>query len=235
MRVALKYETLERISLPSPIDRLSYIAELCRGKRVLDIGCYDETALAKRNTQHWLHGRIGVVAKQVIGVDSSPQVPLQGIRTGPNSTIHSGNGIDPHVTDLDDAAIDVIVAGEFIEHIEELSQFFANMKRRFPGRTLLVSTPNGLAFSNVLLGTIGREAQHPDHVHLFTFKILNTLCDRAGFADWKTIPYRFYATEMILGSRGMRKLSARCAEPLVRLVEKIFPLLSFGYVVQIIL
>ena len=233
MPATLRYETLERLPITRPVERVGLIAELCRGKRVLDIGCLDETALAKRETLHWLHGRIGTVAASVIGIDNSLQIPPEGLRTGANSAIYRGDGMDPRLPLLSDAEIDIIVAGEFIEHIESPLAFFANMKRRFAGAELVVSTPNGLAFANTMLGMIGREAQHPDHLHLFTFKVLSTLCGRAGFRDWQIIPYGFYATEMILGSVGLRRLAARGVEPVVRAVEWMFPLLSFGYVVRI--
>ena len=60
--VELAYDTLERVPMPRPVDRLDYVSGVCRGHRVLDIGCLDETAHAKRDTAHWLHGRIGTVA-----------------------------------------------------------------------------------------------------------------------------------------------------------------------------
>ena len=229
----LTYETLERIHPPRPVDRLAFIADACRGQRVLDIGCLDETALAKRDTEHWLHGRIAAVAASVVGVDFSSQIPDTGLITAPNAAIYRGDGIDPQVAALDDGAIDIITAGEFIEHIEQPLAFFAAMKRRFPGRELIISTPNGLALANSLLGLAGGEAQHPDHIHLFTYKVLNTLCLRAGFTDYQIIPYRFYATELLMGSRGAKRLAVALAERMVRVGEWCFPLLSFGYVVRI--
>ena len=97
---------------------------------------------------------------------------------------------------------------------------------------MVLSTPNGGCFSNTLLGIFGREAQHPDHLHVFSYKILNTICLRAGLSDYKIIPYKFYATEMILASRGFKRVSARLTERLVNGVEYVFPLLSFGYIVD---
>ena len=83
-----------------------------------------------------------------------------------------------------------------------------------------------------MLGLIRREAQHPDHIHVFTFKILNTLAARAEFQSWEITPYRFYATEMILNSTGPKRALTVVVERLVRVVEGFFPLLSFGYVVR---
>ena len=229
---SLTYETLEQLAVEQPVERIPFISEICRGKRVLDLGSLDETALVKRDTEHWLHGRLGEVAAEVIGIDCSESLPADGLTTGSKSRIYKGDATDPQIPGRRDDEIDVIVAGEFIEHIDSPLAFFRTMKRRFPGRELVISTPNGLAFSNTLLGAARREAQHPDHVHVFTYKILNTLASRAGFAAWEIRPYRFYATEMILNSRGAKRVLAVVVERFVRVVERLFPLLSFGYVLK---
>lgn len=235
MATKLKYETLERITLSQPVERVGFIAEFCRGKRVLDIGCLDETAMLKQNTGHWLHRRISDVATDVIGIDNSETLPDCGLVTGPNARIFRGNGVDPDLDQFDGRSIEVIVAGEFIEHLESPMTFLRNMRRHFPGRELIFSTPNGAAFANALLGTIGREAQHPDHLLTSTYKTLNTLCLRSGCEAWQITPYRFYATEMLLQLTGIKHLSVRCVEQLIRVVEQLFPLRSFGYVVHVTL
>lgn len=229
----LKYETLEKLPVQRPVDRLDFIADHCVGKVVLDIGCFDETALVKRETRHWLHGRLAAKAKVVVGVDNSTKIPREGLQTAANAAIYCGDGVhvDESLAGRND--YDVIVAGEFIEHIENPLEFFREMKARFPGRELLISTPNGVSFANTLLGLIGREVQHHDHLHNFTFKILNTLCLRAGFTRWEIIPYRFYATEMILNSTGAKRAFVSLVESSIKLVERMFPLLSFGYILRV--
>jgi len=229
----LDYSNFERLPIPQPVDRLSYIAEACRGKIVLDIGCLDETALVKQDSPYWLHQRISRTAKRVIGVDNSRLVPEEGISTGPNSRIMRGDATNRDVLGDDAEQIDVIVAGEFIEHIEDPSAFLRMMKKSFDGKTLILSTPNGMSLSNSLMGLFRREVQHPDHLHNFTFKTLNTLCMRAEFRHWKIIPYRFFATEMILRTTGLVRVAARCAEFTFRLGERLFPNLSFGYIVHV--
>ncbi|MEC3912232.1 hypothetical protein U5A82_17640 [Sphingobium sp. CR2-8] len=51
MAEPLTYATLERIQVPRPADRLGFIANLRRDRRVLDIGCLDETALQTRSVE----------------------------------------------------------------------------------------------------------------------------------------------------------------------------------------
>jgi SAM-dependent methyltransferase len=162
-------------------------------------------------------------------------IPPDGLVTSEKSVIFRGDGveIDKSILSIDD--FEVIIAGEFIEHIDSPLRFFLNMRRAYPGRELIISTPNGACFANTLLGCIGREVQHHDHLHNFSFKILNTLCLRAGFTDWTIVPYRFYATEMILNSRGLKRLLVQTVEKFIRSIERMFPLLSFGYVVKVTL
>ena len=229
----LSYESLEKLDVGAPVDRLAYISRACTGRSVLDIGCYDETALEKRGTPHWLHGRILAVAKSVVGIDISEKIPDEGVASGRNGIIFRRDAAKLDLSGIDASGIDVAVAGEFIEHIENPLEFLRAVKRNLDGREFILSTPNGACFANALMGSIGREVQHPDHVHNFTYKTLNTVCLRAGFRSWEIIPYRFYATEMIMASSGTKKLFVRFAQSCIRVVERFFPLLSFGYVVRI--
>ena len=233
MQHVLSYESLEKLAVPAPVDRLDYIASRCEGRIVLDIGCYDETALEKRGTRHWLHGRILGEARYVTGIDISDKLPPEGLETGANGRIlcRDAARLDLHGVDVDE--IEVVVAGEFIEHLENPLEFFRGIKRALPGRELLLSTPNGVCFSNTLMGAIGREVQHPDHLQNFTYKTLNTMFLRAGFKSWEIIPYRFYATEMILSSSGAKKRFVALVQACIRVVERCFPLLSFGYIVRV--
>lgn len=229
----ISYKNFERIKVRRPVDRLGYIADFCEGKCVLDVGCLDETALVKKDTIHWLHGRIASKARQVIGIDNSSNIPPGDcLITGQNSKIVRGDATDIDLQLLDPKQIDVIVAGEFIEHIECPVDFLRKLKQRFPGKDLILSTPNGCSFSNSMMGAVGREVQHPDHLFNFTYKTLNTTCIRAGLEGWEIIPYSFYATEMIMKMRGTARQLTRLSASGVRVIERMFPLLSFGYIVR---
>lgn len=229
----ISYANFERIGVKRPVDRLGYIADFCEGKCVLDVGCLDETALIKRDTIHWLHGRISSKARKVIGIDNSSSISSEGhLITGPNSKIFRGDATSIDLKLLGGDQIDVIVAGEFIEHIECPIDFLRKIKQRFPGKELILSTPNGFSFSNLVMGAIGREVQHPDHLFNFTYKTLNTTCTKAELEGWEIIPYSFYATEMIMNSHGIVRQLIRLSASVVRIIERAFPLLSFGYIVR---
>jgi hypothetical protein len=166
-----------------------------------------------------------------VGVDSSVKIPPEGLRTAPNALILRGDAVEIGADILAMADFDIVVAGEFIEHLESPLAFLKKLRATLPGRELVLSTPNGACFANTFMGLFGREVQHPDHLANFSYKLLNTLCLRAGLQSWEIRPYRFYATEMFLSSRGAKRAAAMGVQSAIRLVERGFPLLSFGYVV----
>jgi hypothetical protein len=232
----LRYEPLERLAVARPVDRLAYVAELCRGKEVLDLGAMDETAhAAKSGRGTWLHERIAAVATRVVGVDNSSLVPEAGLATFPNARIVRGDvtriadWLDAH-----DFTPDVVVAGELIEHMENPLALLRGLAstERLRGRTLVLTTPNATAFHNVAVGLLSRESTHVDHLCILSFKTLNTLCRRAGFPRWEIVPYRAAFTEMRARNSGLRRAAVAAGERFVNGVEWLFPLLSFGYVVR---
>jgi SAM-dependent methyltransferase len=233
----LSYAPLERLSVPRPVDRITYMARACKGLRVLDLGAMDETAwTAKRGRGTWLHEEISRYALRVDGIDISALVPAEGLATGPNATIRRGDITDPvRLLALLGYDIDVIVAGELIEHLANPLEFlkaFAGIDR-LSGRTLILSTPNATALHNVLIGLARRESTHHDHLCILSYKTLTTLCSRAGFSDWEIIPYFARFTEMQERHSGLAGAAVRAAQRLVNWIEWMFPLLSFGYLVRI--
>jgi len=186
----------------------------------------------KCETPHWLHGEIIKVARRVLGVDYSNLVPPEGIATGPNSRIEHGDvtRLGDFVRDTD---FEVVVAGELLEHLQDPLGFLCQLRRLYAGRELVLTTPNATSLANVVLGLASRESNHHDHLQVFSFKTLNTLCLRAGFQDWEIIPYHVYFTEMILRATGLRRVLVQTSENLVNIAERVFPMLSGGIILHV--
>jgi len=239
----LEYKPLERIKIGRPVNRITYLEKLALGKLCLDIGALDETAVfLKQSTKFWLHKQLASVAQKVIGVDLSPLIPHEGIKTFDNAIIYNFNIYDLGKTDkiADNVAAsdcDVFIAGELIEHLENPLAFLKlfTCKAELAGKTLAISTPNASSFHNALIGFFGMESTHKDHLMIFSYKTLNTLCIRASAKDWEIIPAYSSYDEMRLSSKGIFKIFVSFFERFVNLVEFIFPLRSGGYVVKITL
>jgi len=231
----LTYDPLEPLLVRFPVDRTAYLLEACKTRSVLDLGCYDETATSKLGTEHWLHGAIARVATCVLGVDSSEAIPHEGLQTGPTSRIVRGDVTALDLKSLCGFAPDVIVAGELLEHLPNALSFLEQLRRLFSGRRLLLTTPNATSVTNGLLAAFHRESNHPDHLQIYSFKTLSTLCRRAGFLSWEMVPYHVRFTEMALRSSGLRWLAVRGAERAVQALESAVPLWSGGMLLDAVL
>ena len=229
----LAWTPLERIRIERPVDRVTWIAERCRGRHVLDLGAYDETALAKVDTEHWLHGRIALVAASVLGVDRATDLPPQGRATGPTSRIVPGDATALDATLLASQRIDVVVASELIEHLPDTLAFLGMLRRLLPGRELIASTPNATSVTNALLALAARESSHRDHLQIYSLKTLGALCREAGIERWNAVPCHVRYTEMALASHGARRAAVRGVERAVNTVEWLFPLLSGGLILHV--
>jgi len=226
----LIYQPTEHISVPKPVSRIDYIVDICRNKRVLDFGCWDETALSKVETPFWLHSRIGSVASKVVGIDNSSSIPAEGIKLT-DSNIYRGDITNEIVISGYD--IDIIVAGELIEHLPNTLDWFKTLKSIYSGKRLLCTTPNATNLSNVILGIFSKESTHRDHLSIYSYKTLATLSRQAAFSEYKIIPYFVKYTEMILREKGTMKSLVQLAEKLINLGEFFTPMLAGGYILDV--
>lgn len=120
------------------IDKNELIVGLCKGQRVLDLGCIDhsyETAI--KLGDNWLHKRIKTVAKQVIGIDNLEK----------DASLLNEQGyyiINANVENFDlGQTFDVIIAGDIIEHLSNIGMFFDSVKKHMDSCSILViTTPN---------------------------------------------------------------------------------------------
>ncbi|MEI7595585.1 MAG: methyltransferase domain-containing protein [Bacteroidota bacterium] len=226
----LTYDNFEKLHVKKPVNRIKYFANYCRTKSVLDIGSYDETAVnLKIETNYWLFSELEKTAKTLIGIDIA--LPEESIIYKTTKIIRKD------VFEINESIFknyEIITAGEILEHLPSPLDFFLFVKKEFQGKELLLSTPNGLNFGNTLMGLFKREVQHVDHLQLFTYKTLNTLCEKAGFQEWEIIPYHFFATEMKLKTpSALKRGFITIIEKTINCVEYLFPLLSLGYMVKV--
>lgn len=230
----LHYTPTERIAVHKTVERLAYIVRQCISKNVLDLGCFDETATIKENSGNYLFEEISKVSAIHIGVDNSKLIPLSGLKFGNNAEILLGSVYDlDKIPALEKYNFDVIIAGELIEHLPDTLKFFNDMKRMFPGKKLICSTPNATSFSNMLLSLFNRESCHIDHLQVYSYKSLTTLCRLADFKSWEIIPYHVKFTEMIMAAKQPQKTIVKTAESIINGFERFFPMTAGGYIIEI--
>jgi len=165
---ALAEFTGERV-IPGEVDvdllnehlaRYTFAARLARGKRVLDAGCgagYGSAELA-------------LTAHSVVGVDSAAEAVAfaRAHYALPNLEFQQASCATlPYC----DAAFDLVVAFEVIEHLEDWRGFLAEARRVLaPNGQFIVSTPNRLYYTE----SRGPSGANPFHVHEFDFEEFRT-------------------------------------------------------------
>lgn len=136
--------------------RYTFAARLARGKRVLDAGCgagYGSAELAREAL--WVVG-VDVAAEAVDYAQAGYQLSNLTFEQGSCTAL-------PHP----DAAFDLVVAFEVIEHLENFGALLQEARRVLaPNGQFIVSTPNKLYYT----ASRGRQGANPFHVHEFEFE-----------------------------------------------------------------
>ena len=218
-----------------PVNRVGYITNVCINKNILDLGCFDETALVKEGSGSYLFHQISKVSALHIGVDNSKLLAPEGITFSENIKILRGDIYELNTLGVTNITFDVIIAGELIEHLPNTLDFFTSLKKDFAGKRLICSTPNATSFSNMVLSLFKRESAHIDHLQIYSLKTLNTLCRQAKFKSWTIIPYHVKFTEMLLRSAGSKKQMVYLCEKIINGIEYVFPMTAGGYIIDIII
>lgn len=170
--------TIDRAWTMDERERAAIIIDACRGLRVVDVGCVDHLPDSFARSS-WLHRQISEVASECIGVDSN----ADGVEA------MQAQGFEVVVADISEAAasvgvkpFDVVVAGEFIEHLgrpEDLFLFAAAVLR--DDGELLITTPNPYALHRVRTGQLRLTWENVDHVSYLFPSGIAEFADRHGF------------------------------------------------------
>lgn len=165
------------------VQRLAFITEMCKGKKVLHLGCtnspYTEETISNNML---LHFEIEKVASELYGLDSD-QASLDMLTAHGATNLYLGDLENLDSLDLTET-FDVIVAGEMIEHLNNPGLFLSGIRRFMTGETrLLITTINaycGMRF--VYYGLRGKrgkaEPVHPDHVAYYSYSTLSLMLKR---------------------------------------------------------
>lgn len=135
------------------VSRYSFAARLCRGRRVLEVGCgagYGTAELARS-------------AHRVLGLDVSAEAIRMARESYgvPNARFLVGSC---EALPFADCRFDTVVAFEVIEHVSGWRDLLAEARRVLaPGGQLIVSTPNKRYYAETRADT----GPNPYHVHEF--------------------------------------------------------------------
>lgn len=146
------------------VDRAGFLLDLVKGKRVLEFGASGP-----------MHQKIAAAASLYCGVDR---------QDGPNGVLGfdlddvSEEALPPTI----DAAPEVIVCGEVLEHLGNPQHFLRRLRAQYPGVPVVITVPNAYAAASHKPLAGGIENVNRDHVSWYSYRTLRTLLERVGYS-----------------------------------------------------
>lgn len=163
----------QRIRKASVVDKQAQIVALCKGKKVLDVGCVGQDL--DPDSPRWLHARIREVAASVTGCD----INTEGIQRLNERGLQI---LTPEQVEASNEKYDVVVMGDVIEHVTNAGEFLEYYKRFLQqGGTMIICTPNAFGIRYVLqVFFYGRPTTNPEHTVYFDPFVMLELINRVG-------------------------------------------------------
>lgn len=173
-----KFELSLLLRASPPVDKITFIQDVCRGKEVLDLGCIRHNAEFATKDPRWIHQKIRDVAITVVGIDYLEEEVNKLKKMGYD--VRFGDVTKP--LSLNDQ-FDVIVAGDLIEHLTNFEGFFENCARLLKkGGVLIISTPNPFFSDEFHYVAYKRNFLiNPEHTCWIDPQALSQLASRFGF------------------------------------------------------
>lgn len=173
--------------------KLTLIEELAIGRQVLHLGAVGETGSPVETVLDrapWsLHASLTRVAERCVGIDTNREAVEALTQAGifDNLMIADATSLDRNDILLD--RIDVVVAGDIVEHLSNPGGLLDNAARLADSDTLFaLTTPNALGLPSFLRYLGGGVVDGGDHVLSFNRYSLENLLRRHGWIPerWAT-------------------------------------------------
>ena len=176
------------------VQRVDFIKNVCRGKKVLHLGCtnypYTEDSISNKML---LHFELEKIASNLYGFDFD-QRGLDILEGHGSKNLYQVDIEALGDVQLNDT-FDIILGGEMIEHLSNPGLFLNGVRRFMRDDTLLIiTTVNAYcALRFMLYGLRGRggknEPVHPDHVGYYSYKTISLMLERQ---DLELKEFHFY-------------------------------------------
>jgi SAM-dependent methyltransferase len=189
-------------------ERVDFLLNLSRGKRVLHFGFVDAPFSEERTKAGQLvHFKIKQVASYAYGVDiDQKSIALYRQITG---DVENGvvDIISPHEKDIQSLArqFDIILFPEVLEHLANPGLALGNLRQICKlngGAKLCITTPNAFSVAAIMAAVRDYELVHPEHYYYFSPCTLRRLLTDSGFSN---IELGFYSGYQRLNPPGLSK------------------------------
>lgn len=176
-----RMETLKNAWHEPIEDRISYLVEAASGKDVLDIGVVNHT-LKSETEPNWLHKKLSYASASCLGIDILSD-EVKKLKAA---------GYNVETCDITKDSINkkfnLIVAGEVIEHLEDIGAIFRFAKQHLtPKGCLILTTPNAFYLQRVYSFFKNSPNENVDHV---CFHFPSGIAELAERNEFSLVKYR---------------------------------------------
>lgn len=185
-------------------DRQELITGYCKGKNVLHLGCADagltEEAIKIGN---FLQSKIAKVANFVIGIDND----LKGLEIMEQYKNNNERYLHLNIENINSSVIkddiDIIIAGELLEHMSCPGKFLENIHSfmHVKNAKMMLTVPNAFNLRHMFGIWDGKEYVHPDHNYYFSYFTIKHFCDKYKLSIEKA--YTYYSSPKIVRTKAL--------------------------------
>jgi 2-polyprenyl-3-methyl-5-hydroxy-6-metoxy-1,4-benzoquinol methylase len=189
-----QFDMVHRLPAATLVDRVPYLCDLAAGKRVVHVGFADAGfQTLNQESGAWLHEHLAATARDLVGLDLDDAGVDRAVAEGYEARVVDCSDIDA-LRALALAPADVVIAGEVIEHLDDVGSFLdaLHVLVAADGK-LVITTPNAAGLVNTMASLANIEVNHPDHITMFTCHTLDTMLHRHG---WEPIDHRVFVQQV---------------------------------------
>ena len=170
-------------NVPSIFNRVDFIMDQCRSKRVLHIGFTDHPYTIERTKSgELLHLQLKKVTDQLIGLDVEENANKQYSAITNDNAVYTGDIMQAYPIATTDFKPEIILLSEVLEHLTDPYKAIQVLYDHFPaGTTVLVTVPNYTALDSLASSLQKTESVHPHHHWYFSPFTLQKLFDHKNF------------------------------------------------------
>ena len=210
------------------VDKNAKILELCKGKRVLDIGMGGYIDDDDKNNAYYeqdllttLHGQISQCTESLDGLDMNPKA-IDLVSKTFNGQYFLEDLTKPGLETTIGKQYELIVLGDVIEHLDACQPALKNLGRLLaPGGQLIISTVNAYYIESLIKMLFRYESVHEEHTAYFSYITMRRLLSMNGF---KVDEFMYYAKRM----KKFDSLAHRIGYSAGQLFTHFFPQYAMG-------
>ncbi|MEX1007242.1 MAG: methyltransferase domain-containing protein [Acidimicrobiia bacterium] len=199
-------DMLHRLPPATLVDRFEYLRELTARRRVVHVGFADAGfQILNEESGAWLHAHLAATARELVGLDVDDAGVARAVAEGYDARVVDCCDVDA-VRGLALEPAEVVVAGEVIEHLDDIGSFLDALHMLVAADGIIaITTPNAAGLVNTFASLANYEVNHPDHVTMFTCHTLDAMLRRHR---WDPVEHRVFVQQVKTRAGGSARSAA---------------------------